>query len=215
MTALEGQYRYLHNGAPAPVQETWTVSHESAVRTRVESIRQAPGIEVQVTATLQAGAVCACSLIWKSEQLGELGAEYLCQEDGIRFQRDDGSDSQLLPHPADGVIILYPLMRIFTGPVIRAVAERGGKALVLVPFIGDPEDRGRLLSPDLSWREVRRLADGDDHHGDCWQFIGGQYDESARFWLGREDTLSRYHWQQDGTGAWDVRLQPGSHDEGQ
>ena len=75
---------------------------------------------------------------------------------------------------------------------------------MLVPFIADPSDTDRLLLPDPSHRRVRQLE--DDPEGRCWQFLGGQYDEAARFWLDDEGFLSRYQWHQDEQHSWDVRL---------
>ena len=66
---------------------------------------------------------------------------------------------------------------------------------MLVPAIGDPSDRDGLLLPVLSRRRVKQLA--SESGGDLWQFTGGQYDESASFWVDSSGLLARYQWRQE------------------
>ena len=201
---IEGEYRYLLNGESAPVEEHWRIKSLDGDQRLMTSERIAPGIRIKVNATEQAGIVSQCQIAWQSEQSDELTVEYFLAAESFRYRLGDDDWRSVSPDTGDS-LVLYPLMRIFTGPVILRLAALGGEGDVLVPAIGDPSDRDGLLRPELTRRCVTHLASEAD--GDLWQFTGGQYDESARFWIDSSGLLARYLWRQDADREWDVRLQ--------
>lgn len=207
MDFRRGEYVYRLNGEATPVREYWEMRDKGSTGLRVTSRREAPGVRLSVAARMVEGRVAECDLHWLSERGPEARARYLAQEGGIRYHCGETGTWQWLPAPDAGPVVLYPLMRIFTGPTIGAVARQSGSAPVLAPRIGasaGPED---LLTPELTERRVRRVRRSREAWGECWQFEGGQYDAGARFWLDDEGWLQRYCWHQADTGDWDVRLQ--------
>ena len=86
---IEGEYRYLLNGEPAPVEERWRIQSLEGDHRQITSERMAPGIRIDVSATEQAGSVSQCQIAWQSEQLGELTVEYLAGAEGFRYRRGD------------------------------------------------------------------------------------------------------------------------------
>jgi hypothetical protein len=89
---------------------------------------------------------------------------------------------------------------------------RGNRGLS--PFL-DPEAREQLLWPVLSERRAVLMPEGDEVllldgrkvRARCCEYIGDQYADGTRFWLGSDNDLLRYCWQQPGVGEWDVRME--------
>ena len=205
---LSGSYRYRLNGEVAPVEEHWSLTDASAGTRRGESWRRAGDTRVTVTAEIQSGAVRACEVEWQSPDIPRIAAQFEHTGSAIRWRRTQGS--AVAEGDAGTAAILYPLMRVFTGPVISALAAKGGAGEVLVPDISTA-DVETLLLPQVSLRRV--VCEGEDHLQDypgrrCrrWQFIGGQYDPTAKFWLDEHSRLLRYQWTQGENQLWQVEL---------
>ncbi len=105
-------------------------------------------------------------------------------------------------------------MRIFTGPLIARLLEQGGVGEIVLPNIGDPADTENLLRAQSSERTARLVAqeqlhcaDGVDRLSRRCEYTGDQYKAGSRFWLGADDVLERYRWQQSEDLRWDVWLQ--------
>ncbi len=201
MTATAGAYTYRLNGEIAPVRESWLRrgSHW-------ESTREAPGLRLHVRAELGAEQVQACELTLEREALGVVAATYELGADTLRCRRRDAlGELSELALPCTG-LILYPLMRIFTGPVISALDHCGGKGRVVVPNVHPQAGESQLLLPDSGERSVNRLPDEDRDSAACWQFIGGRYRADARFWVADDGLLQRYTWCEGEQQQWDVQL---------
>ena len=106
-----------------------------------------------------------------------------------------------------------PLLRIFTGKAIRKTHElgHGGRIPVLVPTIKNPNDTVQLLALELDLRSAVKLASENitiaekEHQADIFNFFGGNYDQSAEFWVDENNILLKYEWQQDEV-FWEVKL---------
>lgn len=173
---------------------------------RVESIRTAGDVTLAVTAELEAGRVRCCEIEWRSGDAPPVTAGYQQTPSGLSWHRTIGeSASEGL---VEGEVLLYPLMRVFTGTVITALYAAGGEGLVLVPDISSGAE-AQLLLPETSSRRVAcEGKDTLDTHPQTrcqrWRFIGGQYDKSATFWLDESGNMLRYQWRQSDQQLWQV-----------
>ncbi len=91
-------------------------------------------------------------------------------------------------------------MRIFMGRVIRQIASAAGQKIqIVVPWIFDPKNEEMFLSAHVDVRSAKRLD------GDLYQYVGENYDETAKFWVDARDVLTRYEWKQ-GENFWSVNI---------
>jgi hypothetical protein len=214
--AVSGGYRYLLNGEAAAVTETWRRWQLPSGEERVSSVRRAPGVEIQVEAGVENGLVQACEIQWHADAIS-IQAEYSLREGELQFlrQQEGNPVERETSVPGDGgLLLLFPLMRIFTGPLIARLLDGGGRGTVIVPEIGQADDSDGLLKPRVSQREARVLeahtelmVDGLAVSCCLCEYTGDQYGAGSRFWLGEDETLLRYQWQQAPDQCWDVWLQ--------
>ena len=213
-----GVYHYFLNDEPMPIKESWQRRQQSPGEWWVSSSREAAGVEIAVEASVVDALVSAFVVIWRSEG-SELRAEYTLMADRVRVQRGrsgsamqsfDISFSSEAPSP-----LLSPLMRIFAGPLIAELLDRGGVGQVVVPDIVDHEKAETLLSPLISQRSARILQPdaaltSNKAQIPCrvCEYLGDQYGAGTQFWLDENDLLLRYRWQQSPRKLWDVWLQP-------
>lgn len=211
-----GHYAYFLNGERTAVEESWQVDPVTAGEQSVRSQRKAPGVLLDVNATVVQGFVLRCEVCWSADDEVPLLARYARMDSQLRMSRWEeagGKITRALDAREGQVPILYPWMRIFTGPVIQSLAAEGGQADVVVPWIANPAQRECLLLPDISRRQVSRdssedlqLPSGGQQRCELWRFVGGQYTEDASFWLNAQGQLQRYSWNQAPNQQWDVWL---------
>ena len=114
--------------------------------------------------------------------------------------------------PASSETLLYPLMRVFLGPLILAVARRG-HADVVLPSIQDPADTLAWLSPISELRTARYLQEDETSSGEAgrragrYQFLTSRYDADSSFWIDSSGQLVRYSFPEPSGALWDVRLE--------
>lgn len=216
LLARAGRYLYFLNDELTEVKESFQCEPTASGQLFLRSTREVSGLTISVVAWIDAGVVIAFELDWDSGDAPVIKASYSLRGDSIEYSRSVGGT---VTH-AKAVIagehvspILYPLMRVFTGSVMRQLATDGGSCSVLVPSISQPDSPKNMLLPDITKRRVVALGDCELQHVDgasiqcsLWQFIGGQYGADARFWLDESNHLQRYCWRQDNTRQWDVRL---------
>jgi hypothetical protein len=214
-----GSYRYLLNGQPTEVAESWDIEGELATQCQISSLRFAPGIEIEVTAGLSNGKVQHFTSAWRSGSAETISAQYLLQAERVlvTWRAADSTTEEVIEVFHDGTSsqpLLFPLMRIFSGPLIARILHLGGEGNVVLPDITDPEDEGRLLRPLSTHRKARIVEndailslDGADLPCRRCEYTGDQYGAGSHFWLGQDDLLLRYQWQQSEQHHWDVWLQ--------
>jgi hypothetical protein len=214
-----GCYRYLLDGKDTGIDERWQRQVQSDGVVLTESTRVAPGIEIAVRARGTASRVDAFDVEWKREGAETLLATYSFDGRDVLVSRSSGEQlveqQRLVISEQDVAPLLSPLMRIFAGPLIARLLADGGSGQVVLPFIADPEARKQLLWPVLSERRAVLmpeadevlLLDGRKVRARCCEYIGDQYADGTRFWLGSDNDLLRYCWQQPGVGEWDVRME--------
>jgi hypothetical protein len=219
MAMSNGSYRYLLDGKDTGIDERWQRQELAGGIVATESTRVAPGIEIAVRAQGTASRVNAFEVEWTREGAATLLASYSFDGQDVLVSRssaDQAGEQQRLPIAVhDSAPLLSPLMRIFAGPLIARLLADGGSGQVILPFIADPQARDKLLWPVLSERQALLMPEADevmllgaqDVPARCCEYTGDQYADGTRFWLGPNDDLLRYCWQQPGVGEWDVRLE--------
>lgn len=215
-TLESGAYEYRLNGALTPIRERWLRRRREGGGWLITSSRNAPGVELAVEATADAGRVTDFEVNWRGEGQPGITACYSLLPDRVSVTRSRGGQvterREIEIAPGLQAPLLSPLMRIFAGPLIARLLENGGAGAVIVPDIRDPQAPETLLLPLLSERQAE-LMDADSallvegvsvpcrrcsYHGD-------QYRPGTQFWLGANDVLLRYEWRQ-AQQHWDVRL---------
>lgn len=211
-----GRYEYLLNGKPTDIEERWQLS-STATGQRISSFRRAPGFTLSVEATTDRGSVNAFNASWVPDVGPTVRVTCCPDEDSLLYTRYvDGQEAEPLVERLDAAVVMYPLMRIFTGMVIGRLAEAGGAGQILVPSVSGGRSNPAMLAPETSERHVMLCSDLNWPEGGSapdgakrWQFIGAQYDSNASFWLDAAGRLVRYRWQQGADQLWDVSLVEG------
>jgi hypothetical protein len=218
-TPTTGRYRYLLGGAEQPVEERFRITPFDD-HTTVESWRRAHGTSLQVQAQYFADGRCECELIWNSEvpdTAEHVEAHYSIAPDGsvgARWRTNRGAQQQSqVAASAKGGPSFFPLMRVFSGRTVRALALAAGQSkAVVVPDIRDPKAVSAFLTPLVGDRHAAAVqsgstdVDGVDHECAVVDYRGGQYDSDATVFVDDGGLLLRYTWPQDGVGDWDVQL---------
>jgi hypothetical protein len=217
----QGVYEYARNGEPAGVREAWRVDAlpGGALLVQVERDARVFGTTILLAALCDAPLAALSfrrvEILLTNEQGSGMRAVYEFAGPSVAVTRtlDAGAPQHETIALPDGVVI-SPLMRLFLGPTIRRVAERGqgGPVPVLVPYLENPQDTDRLLRPTFDAR--RACLQGEEAiplHGrtinaERWQYIGERYDEQSEFWLDADDLLLRYRFQQSADTVWQVEL---------
>ena len=206
------------NGTQADITETFRFISNGKSDTVIESERHAEtfGSRIHVSAVYSKKKIKHFDVEWQNKNRNAVhyaNAHYQFEEKEIPVHRNiDGQEfHERLPKPER--FIALPLLRIFTGKAIREnyVLGRGDWVPVLVPNIQDPNDNVQLLALELSLRSVTYLGrdilviNNEEHTADVFNFTGGNYDQTAQFWVDENDILLKYQWQQGDT-FWEVKL---------
>lgn len=214
--AQTGRYLYFLNGEPAPVEEHWERRPLAESAWQIKSARSFGDTLLQVDATETGRRIEQFQVCWQSGDELPIQASYQLNDDVLAISRTEGSgtgtDTQVAA--PSGLTLLFPLMRIFVGPVIENFLSAGGEGTVVLPSIADPQDRASLLTMQESVRSARLLDAEDQLQRDgetitcrrC-EYLGDQYTAGSEFWLAPDGLLQRYRWQQSENQLWDVWLQ--------
>jgi len=215
---VNGTYHYWMNGTQEDITETFRFISDGTADTVIESERHAEafGSHIQVSAVYNRKKLTRFNVEWRNKNQNAVqhaNAHYQFEQKEILVHRniDEQEFHERLPIPERFTAL--PLLRIFTGKAIREAYAigHGDKVPVLVPNIQDPNDRVQLLALELSLRSVTYLGrdtlviNNAEHTADVFNFIGGNYDHTAKFWVNENDILLKYQWQQGDT-FWEVKL---------
>jgi hypothetical protein len=215
---VNGTYHYWTNGAQSDITESFRLFTTPELATVIESIRHAAsfGSHIKVIAHYKENQLKHFEVEWQNinaDAVKFATAHYQFEATEIHVHRNlDGREfHERLPKPQ--IFTVLPLLRVFTGKAIREVYALGhGQPIpVLVPNIKDPTDAVQLLALELSLRSAVHLGketltiNHTQHPADLFNFHGGNYDQSAKFWVGENDILLKYEWQQ-GDVFWEVKL---------
>lgn len=198
-----GAYIYYNNGQLTDVRETWSIHTNADSSYIINTERLAPSFGSHIIIESHHTAddhITDFTVEWYNTSPGAVqhATAHYQIADFINAERTvDGQPyHHQLPRPLK--LTAMPLMRIFTGQVIRDLIAFDGEASVLVPNITNPADSGILLSPLIETRRAVLInrdpieINGLAHIAACYQYTGGNYDESARFWINPAGRLLRY-----------------------
>lgn len=201
-----GRYVYKRNGEIVAMEETYEVAHHG-----VSSRRTTPtGVTIEVVATALDIAVTFASAEVTVSVRQEI-TDCIVSTRTVNAKVDPPWIG-----PSEALLVASPLLRIFQGPAIKAVTLRGHQGLnkeptevpVLLPWLSNPTDHARLLTADVQYRRAWADPRTDPFRGaTAYQYLGGNYEDSARFWIDDNDVLQRYVWPQDPSTTWDVHHQ--------
>lgn len=192
-----GSYTYTLNDHPTDIIETFEINGN-----QVRSERTAFGVTTQVDAELEDDRVVRFHVRYGEE----VSAKYMVHGWGVEVERVRAGKRLLEQTPIEGPFEVFPLMRIFAGRVILQISSAvGQKIQIVVPWLFDPKNEAMFLSAHVDWRSAKQLD------GDLYQYIGENYDETAKFWVDACGLLTRYAWNQ-GENLWVVQLKTTADD---
>ena len=216
---MNGHYHYWMNGIQSDITESFRITTTDEADTVIESFRytEAFGSQIKVVAHYTENHLAHFDVEWQNTNANAVqfaNARYQFTEKEILVHRniDGQAFHERLPSPETFTVL--PLLRIFTGKAIRQAHQLGNgqRVPVLVPNIKNPNDTVQLLALELDLRSATYLGqetisiNETEHPADLFNFTGGNYDQSAKFWIDENDLLLKYQWQQKPDLFWEVKL---------
>jgi hypothetical protein len=220
-----GNYAYFLNDQPTGVTEPWCIHHlsDGSYCTRVErDARAAFGTTILVEAHSQTPFASDSLQRFVVQQYNErnaatadVRAEYIFNSQAVTVTRTINGHAvadETIALPDNTVV--SPLMRVFLGPVILQVWQRGGgqPVPVLVPSLEQILNPAMLLRPLFDARQAALLGTeeielaGQSIVARRFQYLSNHYDTDSQFWLDEHGVLLRYFFPQSPTQSWDTRL---------
>ncbi|WP_226662802.1 hypothetical protein [Microbulbifer aggregans] len=222
-TLAQGRYQYSCDGRDMPVQDEWQLGRDDEGRQIVVSRRLVgeQGHGVEVWAQMASGFVRECRVLWKDE-VAEVSAHY-------RVAAPDG-EMAAMGHPIEAqwtgpnglqhsVLegqnrLLFPLMRIFMGPLLLRLCDMEFGCDVVAPDIVDPSQRGKLLAPRVSHRRAQIVASDANIQGvhdlgadvRVFSYQGDEAERDAHCFVDQRGLLVGYDWPSSTGRLWQVRL---------
>lgn len=209
MTAnSEGHYSYMYEGQPSGIIESYYSRYLTKEKqTLFHCIRDGRNSSYQTFLELK--AQLSPNL---QEGFGTLTLRDKSHSKNVQFKLTANAyqvstQGKTSSHPLNSKVIFYPLMRIFTGPVIHCIRrQQKADIKVLVPRLTQTEDP-QLFRPEISIRTVTLLQDFPEHS--VWHFVGGPYDESATFTTNKANHILRSYQH----AGWQVIHRPVNHSQ--
>ncbi|MCP4139137.1 MAG: hypothetical protein GY755_02410 [Chloroflexi bacterium] len=199
---ISGRYDYFLNEEQIALYETFQITRDEGLATLIsaERVAEAFGNHLRVDTRQKDGAFDQVEIAYASsgkEGIREANLRVNIHDNIAEVVRvvDGLSIQEKITLPKEYAFL--PLLRVFTGNLILKLSEK--HLPVCIPNIKNPQDKENWFALNIE----QRWATKD---GDAFQFLGGQYDEKARFWLNDDGFLKRYIWNQKENLRWDVRL---------
>ncbi|WGL17582.1 hypothetical protein PVT68_04640 [Microbulbifer bruguierae] len=219
----QGRYQYSCDGRIMPVQDDWQLGRDELGRQLLISRRlvgeQGHGIEVR--ALMLAGLVSECRVTWKDE-VDQVNAHYrLRPPAGAQPQMGNPVEAEwtgpngLQQSTLEGHNrLLFPLMRIFMGPLLLRLCDMEFGCEVVAPDIVDPSQRGKLLAPRVSHRRASIVANDAHIQGvhdlgpdvSVFSYHGDEAERDAHCFVDQRGLLVGYDWPSSTGRLWQVRL---------
>ncbi len=200
-----GTYRYRRNGVLLGVTDVFTIDGAS-----VHAVReQAGGVRMELDATVDfSGLISRFDLLWTHSGDGQIARRlvtYALAGEALEVTVDGEAHTQAV---APGTV-LFPLLRVFQGAVILAVADAGAVGrTVIIPDLHHLTDPERLLHPTVETRTAGCLSTDTSTGVSTYSYEGSVYDGSARFFIdvGRRQ-MTGYRFPQADGSVIDVQLE--------
>lgn len=220
-----GTYRYRRDGVLLGVSDTFTIDGAS-----IHSMReQTGGVRMEVDAMVDTtGLVGRFDLLWTHSAEGQIARRLVTYSlaDGELTVTVDGSTRRQAVAPD---AVLFPLLRVFQGAVILAVADAGPAGrTVIIPDLHHLADPERLLLPTVETRTARCLSSDASTDASTavssdastavptvastvvstFSYEGSVYDGSARFFIDvARRQMTGYQFPQPDGSVIEVRLE--------
>ncbi len=199
----KGFYIYFLDGKPTDILETWQVEPAPAGEI-IRSERLAYGTSLGLSAVKQGDSVTQFEARFMA-QGNEIAASYEICGGQVNVRRMVNGICRETGLALNEPFLVFPLLRVFVGPIILHLAQTGQPQTVLLPWLMDPANEEKFLAPHTDLRAARRVQQGNPES--AFSYTGEHYDESARFWVNEQTgLLTAYEWQQ-GKQHWQVRCQ--------
>ncbi len=201
----KGTYRYRRDGVVLGVTDTFVVDGSRVRSTRI----QPGGARMDVDAHLNpSGLVEAFGLRWTHEGEGHIPSREVHYQVSAGELRVAIDDQEIALDVGDDAL-LFPLLRIFQGAVILAVASSGNAGrTVIIPDLHDLTNPTRLLHPTVEVRTADCLELAMDGGPATYSYKGSVYDAEARFFIDPVTSLmTGYHFPQPDGSAFDITLE--------
>lgn len=202
-TVPKGFYIYFLDGKPTDILETWQLEPAPGGE-HIRSERIAYGTSLRLDAVKQAESITRFEVHYTAAGQ-DVSAQYEICGGQVNVRRSLNGVCRETSLALDEPFLVFPLLRVFAGPVILRLAQTGQPQSVLLPWLLDPANEEKFLAPHTDLRAARRVQQGSPNS--AFSYTGEHYDETARFWVNEQTgLLSAYEWQQ-GKQHWQVRCQ--------
>ncbi|MBN8430858.1 hypothetical protein JF535_08330 [Microbulbifer salipaludis] len=206
-----------------PVQDDWQLGCDAQGRRLLVSRRLVgeAGHGIEVRALMDAGLVTECRITWKDE-VDEVNAHYrLAPLSGRPPRVGDAIEAEWTgPNGLQQSVLegqnrlLFPLMRIFMGPLLLRLSDMEFGCEVVAPDIVDPSQRGKLLAPRVSHRRAGRMAGDANIQGvhdlgpdiTVFSYQGDEAERDTHCFVDPKGLLVGYDWPSSTGRLWQVRL---------
>jgi hypothetical protein len=198
-----GRYDYYLNDVLQPISETWQCFKNSRGDLVTDSAREAGQLRLRSRAIAAGEGFKQVLVEWRADDT--IQALYKLTEQCCYWQINGGDELEfnLIAAP------IYPLMRVYTGPVMKQLARAGGTTIIVPDIRLDIPPR-KKLRPYTTERRSGFLGQDEisiqAQQVSCerWSFIGDQYLSDSRFYLDAGGNLLCYSWLQAEGQMWRV-----------
>ncbi|WP_448212029.1 hypothetical protein [Colwellia sp. MEBiC06753] len=216
----QGCYLYQLNNEFTDIIEPWQIAKNPQNHLRICSARFVPSQNIKLLVNyLKTATEVTVMIEWHNPDNAEQYFGYyqltnehlLWQVDSKQFITCVDKLHQITLPKA---LLFFPLMRIFSGEVIKHLSTHGSYE-VLIPDIRNLTDSSDFLAPYLSTRAANIVQQNvsitnfeQQQVADEYQYTSDIYHEenNARFWLDKQHRLIKYCWQQTPEHCWTVLL---------
>jgi hypothetical protein len=197
-----GTYNYYVDGA-LTAYEPWTIEHDTSGARRIICVRDASqfGVYLTLNATIAANGDAHYAFALSASATGPVkkSAEYRVEGATTLYRIMPQTDwIRLQPEGA----IFFPLMRVFTGEMVRGLVLNGSVSSVIVPSIERLTDIGSVFEPIVSQRSAVAVS----RQPYSYDLSGGAYDAPTRLLINQQGLLESYHFTDAKGVLWTCQL---------
>ncbi|TRX55040.1 hypothetical protein [Thalassomonas sp. M1454] len=200
----QGTYLYQLNGKNTDIEEPWQILKNGDI-TIVRSVRYSKNyaMKLSVKAHITENNK-TIELSYSEDDNDDIDAKYQLDNEGNWKLVQSHPGDIFQKHGKNPGMVIFPLLRIFTGEMLLACKSKTTQ--VLVPDIRLTASYNDKLKPSFDQRNAKYL--GFSGKGKKYQFNSEHYqEEGAQCFLNKDGILSQYSWQQTPEMLWQITLQ--------
>jgi hypothetical protein len=198
-----GTYNYYVDSA-LTAYEPWSIEFDAAGARRVTCVRDASqfGVYLTLIATIAANADAHYVFALSTSATAPIkkSAEYRVEGATTSYRIARQTDWICL-QPASA--IFFPLMRVFTGEMVRGLERKGPKSSVIVPSIDRLADIDSVFEPIVSQRSAVAVSG----HPGSYDLSGGAYEAPTRVAINQQGLLESYRFTDAKGAVWTCQLE--------